>query len=137
MKTKFDSLVKIKKQDLDKQEIEIAKCNNFISQKQAELCNIQADLLNLDVPKKGNYWDFRQMSESKKMFLIEIDEIQSEISNLKNHLKNLKDFYKVLSIEYEKIKYLQENEIKKQIQDLKRIENKNFDEIGTMLFNLK
>ncbi|PAF42634.1 flagellar export protein FliJ [Helicobacter sp. 11S03491-1] len=134
MNTKFDALLRVKKQDLDKKESDIIKNNIFIASKYHELNETIQDLANINIPQNGDYVKFKRVYEMKKLAMGQIDLIQAEISELKNTGKKLQEFYKIASIEYEKIKYLQENEIKKQLYSLKKIEEKNLDEAGVVLF---
>ncbi|PAF41936.1 flagellar export protein FliJ [Helicobacter sp. 11S02596-1] len=134
MKTKFDSLLKLKKQAVDKSEVEIIKNNNLIASKYEELSEFIRELDAVCVPESGSFWDFKRVSEIKKMLVYQMDLLQEEISGLKNIEKKLREFYRLACIEYEKIKYLQENEIKKMVQHFKRLEGKNLDEVAMMLF---
>lgn len=137
MKTKFDALLKVKKQDLERCELQIIKNNNLIASKYQELDGILQELSDIEVPQSGSFSDFKMIQEIKKMLVTQIDSTQNEISALKNTAQSLQGTYKRASIEYEKIKYLKENEIKKKIQILKTSESKQMDEIALMLFEGK
>ncbi|PAF49113.1 hypothetical protein BKH41_03220 [Helicobacter sp. 12S02232-10] len=134
MKTKFDSLLKLKKQALDKIEREIIKNNYLITAKYQELNTLMVELSEVCIPQVGNYWDFKRTGEIKKILIYQMDFIKEEISGLRNIAKKLQGFYRAASVEYEKIKYLQENEIKKILGHLKKSEIKNLDEVALMLF---
>lgn len=137
MKTKFDALLKVKKQDLERCELQIIKNNNLIASKYQELDGILQELGNVQVPQSGSFWDFKTTQEIKKTLVAQIDSTQNEISALKNTAQSLQVSYKQASIEYEKIKYLKESEMKKKIQILKTSESKQMDEIALMLFEGK
>lgn len=134
MNTKFDPVLKIKKQDLDKCEADMIQNNQLIASKNREIDSLLIELGEIDVPKSGSYWDFKNTQDVKKAFLGEIDKVRAEISMLKNIQKKLQESYRLAFIEYEKIKYLQDNEIKKMISQIKKNESKNLDEVGMMLF---
>lgn len=134
MNTKFDPVLKIKKQDLDKCEADIIQNNQLIHSKNREVDVLLQELEEIDVPKSGGYWDFKNTQDIKKAFLGEIDRVRYEISTLKNIQKKLQESYRLAFVEYEKIKYLQDNEIKKTILKIKKNESKDLDEVGIMLF---
>lgn len=134
MNTKFDPVLKIKKQDLNKCEADIIQNNQLIHSKNREIDVLLQELGEIDVPKSGGYWDFKNTQDIKKAFLGEIDKVRYEISTLKNIQKKLQESYRLAFIEYEKIKYLQDNEIKKVISKIKKNESKDLDEVGIMLF---
>lgn len=137
MKTKFDALLRIKKQDLDRCESQMIKNNNFIASRYQKLNSILQELSDVHMPQNGDFWDFKRVQEIKKCLVAEIDFIQDEISTLKNTSKSLQELYKQASIEHEKIKYLKENEVKKTLQTLKISESKEMDEVALMLFEGK
>ncbi|MDO7252655.1 flagellar export protein FliJ [Helicobacter cappadocius] len=134
MNTKFDSLLKIKQQQLDKCEIDIMQNNQLIDSKNRKIDILLQDLSEVNIPKNGGYWDFKNMQDIKKAFVNEIDKTKNEISRLKNIGKKLQESYKIAFVEYEKIKYLKDNEIKKMILKIKKNELKDLDEVGIMLF---
>ena len=55
IKTKFDSLVKLKKLKVDEKERELIKLNNQISVVYEELQNIKQEIKNFEYPKEGNF----------------------------------------------------------------------------------
>ncbi|PAF53059.1 hypothetical protein BKH42_07950 [Helicobacter sp. 13S00482-2] len=134
MNTKFDSLLKIKKQELDKCEADMIYNNHLIALKNKEIDILLQDLNQINVPKNGDYWDFKNTQEVKKAFVEEIDKQRNEISRLKDIGKQLQKSHRIAFIEYEKIKYLQDIETKKMISKIKKNESKNLDEVGIMLF---
>ncbi|PAF52699.1 flagellar export protein FliJ [Helicobacter sp. 13S00477-4] len=134
MKTKFDSILKLKKQALDKSEVEIIKNNQMIVAKTTELDLAMFEFNKFDIPQNGTYLDFQRFTEIKKALMYEIDCIRGEISGLKNISKRLEEYRKIANIEFEKIKYLQQNEIKKKFDVLKKSEIKHIDEVALMLF---
>ncbi|PAF47124.1 hypothetical protein BKH46_05285 [Helicobacter sp. 12S02634-8] len=134
MKTKFDSLAQLKKQDLNKSEIAIIANNNLLASKLQALDTLLRELGEISVPKSGDFWDFKQINELKKTLVYEMDLLRNEIASIKQKAKKLQESYKIASIAYEKIKYLQETAIKQALRHLKITEIKNLDEISMMLF---
>lgn len=137
MKTRFDSLLKIKKQSMQEKELEIAKLNSLIHKKLDEARECQEEMRAFLTPSAGSMQDFKMLAEYKQAFLFQIDSIHLEISELKNERSKYEEAYRLASIEYEKTKYLQENERKKLLLALKRQEEKNIDEIASIRFSLQ
>ncbi len=64
-----------------------------------------------------------------------MDRIRYYISNLKLEIKKLQEQRKIIYIEYEKYKHIQEQEREKLLKELKQAESKNLDEIALLLYN--
>ena len=134
MKTQFNDLVKIKKQELQNQEIQIAAINSQIARKFDEISQCHEQIRAFLEPKNGTIQDFKILQEYRQAYLIQIDSIHLEISELKKQKRELQELYKIASIEYEKVKFLQQNELKKKIALLKQKEEKNLDEIASIRY---
>ncbi len=122
---------------MQENELEIAKINSLIHKKLDESKECQEEMRAFLTPSSGSMQDFKMLAEYKQAFLFQIDCIHLEISKLKNERTKYEEAYRLASIEYEKIKYLQQNEQKKLLLALKRQEEKNIDEIASIRFNLK
>jgi len=55
-------------------------------------------------------------------------------NRLNQQIEGIKELYKEANIDFEKINYLEDLEIKKQLEELKVQENKDMDEIANLLF---
>ena len=133
-KTKFDSLVKLKKLKVDEKEREIQKLNNQISQAYEELNTIQQEINNFQYPTTGNFSLITQFKMMQNALFNQLKEKQNQINFLNNQKEILSTTLKDLNLEYEKMKYLQGEEIKKYIQQIKNKEAKELDEIALMLY---
>jgi len=134
IKTKFDSLVKLAKLKVDEKEREISKYNNAIELQVQDLEKLKEEYSNLEYPKEGNFSLITQFKIMQHNFYNQIKLKENEINMLKSHRDNLVNELKNLNLEYEKMKYLQGNEIKKYLNKLKEKEAKDLDEIALMLF---
>ncbi|NPA55393.1 MAG: FliJ family protein [Epsilonproteobacteria bacterium] len=137
MKTKFDSLVKLKKMEVEKIENEISQINNQISTLQTQIDQLTQELLQITLPKEGNFAVITQISAMKKAINEQIELKRQNIAFLRGQKNLLNEKLKEANLEYEKMKYLQAEEIKKYLQKLKEKEAKNLDEIALMLFQRK
>ncbi|RUM55711.1 MAG: hypothetical protein DSY40_03530 [Nautilia sp.] len=134
VKTKFDSIVKLKKLEVDKVQRELIKQNAKIEKLNQELQNLIDELNSIEYPKNGNFSIITQIKMLQNLLLNQIKEKKNEIEIAKNQKKLLQGQLKDKELEYEKMKYLQNEEIKKYLNKLKKEEVKNMDEIALMLF---
>ena len=134
MKTKFDALVKLKKLDVDKIERGIIKQNDKINKINQKIDFLQKELSEIEYPKSGNFAMITQIKVMQNAVIQEINSKKEELKFIQNQITLLKGQLKEKELEYEKMKYLQGEEIKKEIKRLKKEEAKNMDEIALMLF---
>ncbi len=137
MKTKFSQLVKVKKQKINEIESELLDVEN---QKQKMHIHIQEtlkEITEIKKPSSGNFAELNlsysylsNLSNQKKSY-------EEKILMFEKQLDGLKELYKEANIEYEKVKHLEDLEIKKQLFELKRKESKDMDEIANLLFAKK
>jgi len=133
-KTKFDSLVKLKKLKVDEKEREITKINNQITKVYEEIQKIQNEIDEFEYPKEGNFSLITQFKMMQQALFNQLKEKKEYISFLENQKNILTEQLKELNLEYEKMKYLQAEEIKKYLKKIKQKEAKEMDEIALMLY---
>ncbi|WP_457560634.1 flagellar export protein FliJ [Caminibacter sp.] len=137
MKTKFDSIVKIKKQQIEKIERDIQKINRAILDISKKIDSLRDSLLKFSLPKSGNFSKIIQAKEMQNIIKQEIKNYESQINMLQNRKKELLEELKKANLEYEKMKYLQGEEIKKEIKKMRLKEARDMDEIAILLENGK
>lgn len=135
MKTPFDALVLAQKKRLEAKELEILRTNNQIAAQYAKIDELQVALSQVIYPKEGDFSLFLKTNAQKKSLINDIDTHRTHISTLKAELKSLQEQRRIIYIEYEKYKHIQEREKEKIISELKRAESKNLDEIALLLYN--
>lgn len=135
MKTPFDALVLAQKKRLEAKELEILRTNNQIAAQYAKIDELQIALSQIIYPKEGDFSLFLKTNAQKKSLINDIDTHRTHISTLKAELKSLQEQRRIIYIEYEKYKHIQEREKEKIISELKRAESKNLDEIALLLYN--
>jgi len=134
IKTKFDSLVKLKKLKISEIEKEISKLNNQITNATEELEQIQTEISNFQLPQEGNFALITQFKMMLNAMINQKVNKEKQINFLNNQKEILTNQLKEANLEYEKMKYLQGEEIKKYIKQLKEKEAKEIDEIALMLY---
>ncbi len=137
MRTKFSQLLKVKMRRVDEIEGEILDAQNKKRKTELKIKEIEDETRELKVPKSGK---FSQISISS-FFLTNLSNQKSffkqELSSIQLQIEGLNELYKEANIEYEKVKYLDDLEIKKHLKEMRIKENKDMDEVGNLLFAKK
>ena len=133
MKTKFDSVVKVKKQQVERIENDIRKINKSILELNREIEEFKDSLLLFTLPKTGTFNKIKQIKESQNIIKNQIQNLENQIVILQNRKNELLNELKKANIDYEKMKYLQNEEIKKALKELKLKESREMDEIAILL----
>jgi len=137
LKTKFDNIVKIRKQEVDKIKRDIQKINSALKEIENKVLKLKKELFSFSLPKSGSFSQIIQSREIQNAIKNEIDNLSSQINMLNSRKKALLEELKKAEIEYEKMKYLQAQEIKKMIKRQRLKEAKEIDEIAILLENFK
>lgn len=137
MKTKFDDIVKIRKRKVDQLQDHLAKIEFSIKSATAELDALVQDFYSEELPSNGTISELLQLQEIKRAYKVEIENKKANLSNLIHSKSIVFNMLKEANMEYEKIKYLHETEIKKYLIARQQKESKDLDEIAVMLFNSK
>ena len=133
-KTKFDSIVKLKKLKVDECQNEMTQLNNKIFEAQKEMDDIQQQINEFQYPKDGSFAIMKQSKSLLNAIVSQKNTKQEQINFLNSQKDILVNNLKNANLEYEKMKYLQAEEIKKYLQELKQKEVKELDEIALMLY---
>ena len=130
MKTRFSSLVTLKKSTMDKSERVLQSANADLNSAAMAL-KMSYDLLdNIDSPTSGT---MAQMLASRTLLSSQRDIIQNNhewIEFAKNQVEFAKKQLKLDMIEHEKFKYLELEEMKKMIKKIQLEESKELDEVA-------
>jgi len=137
MKTKFSSLVKLKKNKMQESEQGLSKANIALSDAKNALEESYLSLDNIEEPQEGTISSLlatRTLLTSQRNLIMKnkewINFANSQLLQAKKQLK--KDM-----IEYEKFNYLEVQEIKKIIKKQKEQEAKDLDEVALMTYSKK
>jgi flagellar biosynthesis chaperone FliJ len=135
MKTKFDSIVKVKKQIADNIEQDIAKINSAIAELEEKIKQKEEEFLNFTPPKSGSFAEFTQIKLEQNFLKNEIDTLKSQLAMLNARKNDLLEELKKARLEYEKMKYLQGEEIKKILKQERIKEAQDMDEVAIIRSN--
>ena len=134
MRSKFTSIVKVRKQQMDKIETLLAKARLKKSELKKQLALTRQDIENTAVPTSGTISKMRIFREKLDMLRNEKLKLDESLLVQKAEVKQLQEEYKKAHIEYEKIKYLEEQDYEEWMQKLKKQEQRDLDEVSNMLF---
>ena len=130
MKTRFTSLVTLKKSTMEKSEQALQNSNMDLQNAQRALEESYNSLNDLESPTSGNITDYLA---SKMLFDSQRNTIQHNkewIDFAKNQVEQAKGQLKLDMIEHEKFKYLELEEIKKILKQQAIQDAKDLDEIA-------
>ncbi len=134
MKTRFSSLVSLKKSAMEKSERVVQRANADINSASVALELSYNSLQDIDTPQSGN---IAILLASRALFNSQRGLIQKNKDWLEYTHKQLnlaKEQLKLDMIEFEKFKYLELQEMKKIIKAQELKEAKDLDEIALMTF---
>ena len=134
MRSKFTSIVKVRKQQMDKIETLLIKARLKKSELKKQLAFTRQDIENTTVPTSGTISKMTIFREKLDILRAEKQRLDEDLLAQKAEVKQLQEQYKKAHMEYEKIKYLQEQEYEEWMQKIKKQEQRDLDEVSNMLF---
>lgn len=137
MKTRFSSLVTLKKNKMQASEQALSKANMVLNNAKSALESSYTSLNDIEEPKAGS---MSQLLATRTLLTSQrglISHNKEWISYAQTQLVQAKEQLKKDMIEHEKFKYLELEEVKKIIQKQKEQETKDLDEVALMTFSQK
>jgi len=134
MSSIYAKISKINKQKLDKVESELYVIRQAIFKIEDEIRNIYKHIDNLTIPKNGDIKLLNSFQESRRVLNVQKGMLSSDLQVKNLELSKKQQEYKESKLEHEKMKYLEEEEIVKKLEKLKKDEAKELDEIASQLF---
>jgi len=137
MKTRFTSLVTLKKSTMERSERVVQRANADLNSAATALELSYNSLGNIDSPHSGK---MSKMLASRSLLGSQrelINHNKEWMSFAKSQVQTAKEQLKLDTIEHEKFKYLELIEIKKIIKKIKQKESKELDEIALMTYTRK
>ena len=137
MRSKFTSLVSIKKDIMQKSERALQSANMTLKNAKEALKLSHDALSEIETPTNGYIADFiasRTLLDSQRSLIKHNEEW---VAYAQEQVKLAKERLRVDMLEYEKFKYLHLEEVKKVLKAQKIKESKALDEVALMSFNRK
>lgn len=132
---KFASILKVKKQNLDLCEVELLKRRNKLSALNDDLNEISKQISAHIFPKNGSTIEIRANLAILALYQNEKSNLIEKINLTKTEISHYENLYKNAYIDYEKINFLNDEEIKKNLAKIKRKEQVELDEISMQRFS--
>lgn len=137
MKTRYSSLVTLKKNKMQKSEQQVQSANAALNSALVALEISSQSIYTLTQPESGSMSDFLASRTLLDLKRSEIQHNKEWVKFAKAQLKDAQAQLKHDMIEYEKFKYLELEEIKKIVKKQKMQEMKDLDEVALMTHTRK
>lgn len=134
MKSKFTQIVNIKKRNLDKIELNLARTRNEAAMIEGFIAQATEQISKFEMPSSGSTIDLRGSLELLGAMRREKNLLTERLKLMKKNITHLERQYKAANLEYEKMKYLQTQDFSAQIEKIKKAEAAALDEFATMNF---
>ncbi|TKX32891.1 flagellar export protein FliJ [Campylobacter aviculae] len=135
MKSRYNSVVKVKKQQLDKAESNLnqAKQRQIENEKILELSKKECESLNI-LPKSGSVAELRSNLAMRQVGRDTLARAKEKVELSKKEMVHYQFLYQKAHLDYEKMKVLEAEEIKQKQKELAKLEEKFLDEIAISRF---
>lgn len=135
MKSKYNSVVKVKKQQLDKAESNLnqAKQRQLENERLLELSRKECENLSV-LPQSGSISELRTNLLMRQVGREAISRAKEKVELSKKEMMHYQFLYKKAHLDYEKMKVLEAEEIKQKKKELAKIEEKFLNEIAISRF---
>lgn len=134
MKSKFSKIAKIRKQKREAIEKELLRSQNKQKMLTHKIASLYEEIVSIKMPQNGTVSLLSLVGEQKKILNRDKKHYEHELQLAMVATQKLQVEYQKAHIDYEKIKYLEEQELQAMIDKMKQQEQLYLDEISTMLF---
>lgn len=134
MKTRFDGIVQVKKQQLDQAEMTLLRARDKVRLIKEKIAKLKEDILSVKEPKKGNFMQMQQIRQMLNVLRKQNDLLTNELHVANKDVQNYQKLYEFANKEHEKMVYLKDEEIATIIKKREKKEQKELDEIAVQLF---
>jgi len=132
--SKFTPIAKVRKQQRDRVETNLARARAEKVSLEKKILLIFKEIKDSEMPKRGNISLITLLRERLVILRREKDSLELSLQEKDELIKKFQLEYKQANIEYEKIKYLEEQDYEIWVEKVKKQEQSDMDEISTMLF---
>ena len=132
MNNRFSQIVKVKEEELNKIEMSLVKSKATFLELSRSMDAINAELNMSQFPKSGSSSKIKSTIEQQKLLRSQKDKIKEKMLLIQKEIVHFEFKYKKAYVELEKVKYMEKEEIQKELKNLKKKESKELDELGNM-----
>ncbi|EIL2845819.1 flagellar FliJ family protein [Campylobacter coli] len=135
MKSKYNSVAKVRKQQLDKAQsnLNAAKQRQIENERLYELSRQECESLSV-LPSSGSIAELRSNLTMAQVGRDALARAKERVELSKKEMNHYQFLYQKAHLDYEKIKVLEAEEIKQKQKELAKIEEKILDEIAITRF---
>ncbi|MBR8461652.1 flagellar FliJ family protein [Campylobacter sp. faydin G-105] len=137
MKSKFSQVVRVKKQTLDRIEARLVSARAKVVNLELNAKALRAKLDEISMPQSGKMSELKQNLELLRIMRDELDDIKERLELSKKDVMHVEHQYKNANLDFEKIKYLEQEDFKREIKRQKHLEAVTLDEFAIMKFGIK
>ena len=137
MNSKFTPIAKVRKQQRDMVETRLAKARFEKYELEQELISTCKEIDETQIPISGDISLMNMVRERLAIIRKAKDILQEKIVIKDNEIQQLRDKYKRANLEFEKIKYLEEQDFAEWMKKIKKEEQIDMDEVSNILFTNK
>ncbi|MBR8465261.1 flagellar FliJ family protein [Campylobacter sp. faydin G-140] len=137
MKSKFSQVVRVKKQTLDRIEARLVSARAKVANLELNAKALRAKLDEISMPQSGKMSELKQNLELLRIMRDELDDIKERLELSKKEVMHVEHQYKNANLDFEKIKYLEQEDFKREIKRQKHLEAVTLDEFAIMNFGTK
>ena len=134
MKSQFSKIAKVRKQKRDSIERDLMKSQNKEKMLRHKITVLNDEIGGLQTPREGTVSMLSLIAEQKRILNRDKKRLEEELILVEKNTALLQSAYQKAHVEYEKIYYLEEQELQAIIAKLKKEEQLALDEISTQLF---
>lgn len=134
MKSKFVDVAKVRKRALDHAELALLEARNLEQRLTQELQEIYEELISVEMPKNGDISLLQQVGTTKMILQRQRGDLEEQLASASKRVMQMQEAYKRANLEFEKIKYLEEQEFEAYLKKLKQREQSELDEVALQLF---
>ena len=134
MNSKFTPIAKIRKQQRDKVETCLAKARYEKHKLEQEIVSTCKEIDETEIPISGDISLMNVVREKLAIIRKAKDSLQDKLLVKESEIQQLREKYKRAHLEFEKIKYLEEQDFAEWMEKIKKDEQLDMDEISNILF---
>lgn len=134
MKSRFDPIVDLKKSELTKREASLVQLGTILQNAKNALQNSYDELGSIDLQKGGVAKEMHKARALVDLQRATIVKNREWVAFASSQLEVARREYEKELLELEKFKYLQSEEIREKILEIKKKESKELDEIAALSY---
>lgn len=134
MNSKFTPIAKVRKQQRDMVETRLAKARFEKHELEQKLILTSKEIDETVIPTSGDISLMNMVRERLAIIRKAKESLEESLLIKETEINQLRDKYKRANVEFEKIKYLEEQDFAKWMEKLKKEESLDLDEISNILF---